>query len=116
VDQVALSDMPEFMRIVEEGTHDQRQNVAFERILENPSIRQKDFHDVNIILSAKAEETDEVKCDDECKRRISERRALFQQSRSTRSRQELFNLSRQRASLYNTTSQAANCVPGFPCW
>ncbi|KAJ1455360.1 hypothetical protein M885DRAFT_520264 [Pelagophyceae sp. CCMP2097] len=50
--------------------------------------------------------------------RIRDRRALMQAGRSTSSRQEIFDLSRQRATLvYNTTSKAATCDNplGLPC-
>lgn len=55
-------------------------------------------------------------CDDACKQRIADRRSLFEQSRTTSDRQKIMDLSRQRAVLYNTTYQGANCVPGLPCW
>ena len=55
-------------------------------------------------------------CDDACKQRIAERRQLFEQSRTTSDRQKIFDLSRQRAALYNTTYQGASCIPGLPCW
>ena len=58
-------------------------------------------------------------CDEACREKrlqiIRERRAMMQQSRSTSSRQEVFDLSRQRATLYNTTYQGAACPPGIPC-
>jgi hypothetical protein len=64
------------------------------------------------------DETD-LRCDDEClaerRRIIQERRAMMQQSRTTTRRQDLFDLSRQRAALYNTTYQGASCAPGVPC-
>ena len=62
---------------------------------------------------------DEPVCDEACladrKRRIEERRAMMRQSRSPTSRQEVFELSRQRALLYNTTYQGTSCPPGIPC-
>eukprot|EP00566_Odontella_aurita_P009228 CAMPEP_0113547082 /NCGR_PEP_ID=MMETSP0015_2-20120614/12156_1 /TAXON_ID=2838 /ORGANISM="Odontella" /LENGTH=507 /DNA_ID=CAMNT_0000447593 /DNA_START=40 /DNA_END=1566 /DNA_ORIENTATION=+ /assembly_acc=CAM_ASM_000160 len=58
-------------------------------------------------------------CDGEClekrKRMIEERRAMMRQSRSSTSRQDVFDLSRQRAALYNATYQGASCPPGVPC-
>lgn len=54
-------------------------------------------------------------CDDACKQRIADRRALYQQSRTTRDRQVILDLSKQRAALYNTTFQGASCIPGIPC-
>lgn len=59
-------------------------------------------------------------CNEECmeerKRRILERRAMMQQSRTTTRRQDMFELSKQRATLvYNTTYQGASCPPGVPC-
>ena len=56
-----------------------------------------------------------AECDDACQARIAERRAIYLQSRTTTSRQEMFDLSRQRAALYNTTYRGASCVPGLPC-
>ena len=56
-----------------------------------------------------------AECDDACQARIAERRAIYMQSRTTTSRQEMFDLSRQRAALYNTTYRGASCVPGLPC-
>ena len=58
----------------------------------------------------------EYECDDACKQRIADRRALFLQSRTTKDRQVMFDLSRQRAAMYNTTYQGASCIPGVPCW
>ena len=54
-------------------------------------------------------------CDEACKQRIADRRALFEQSRTTNDRQKILDLSRQRAALYNTTFQGASCIPGIPC-
>ena len=58
-------------------------------------------------------------CDEACREKrlqvIRERRAMMRQSRSTSSRQEIFDLSTQRAALYNATYQGASCPPGLPC-
>ena len=54
-------------------------------------------------------------CDEACRRMLAERRALFQQSRTTSDRQVILDLSRQRAKLYNTTFRGASCIPGIPC-
>ena len=54
-------------------------------------------------------------CDEACKQRIADRRALFEQSRTTSDRQTIINLSKQRAKLYNTTFQGVECIPGLPC-
>ena len=63
--------------------------------------------------------TSAVECDEECKeqrrRRIEERRAMMRQSRSTSSRQEVFELSKQRARLYGSDYKGANCIDGVPC-
>lgn len=56
-----------------------------------------------------------AECDDACRSRIAERRALFEQSRTTSDRQKILDLSRQRAALYNTTFRGASCIPGVPC-
>mmetsp|Transcript_31446 Transcript_31446/g.56974 ORF Transcript_31446/g.56974 Transcript_31446/m.56974 type:complete len:144 (+) Transcript_31446:47-478(+) len=58
-------------------------------------------------------------CDDVCleerKRRILERRAIMQQSRTTTKRSDMFKLAQQRAKLYNTTYRGASCPPEVPC-
>ena len=54
-------------------------------------------------------------CDEACRRMLAERRAVFQQSRTTSDRQVILDLSRQRAKLYNTTFRGASCIPGIPC-
>ena len=59
---------------------------------------------------------DDGACDEACKQRIADRRALFQQSRTTNDRQKILDLSRQRAALYNTTFQGASCIKGLPCY
>ena len=41
---------------------------------------------------------------------------MMRQSRSSTSRQEVFDLSRQRAKLYDTQSRAASCIDGIPCY
>ena len=60
-----------------------------------------------------------VECDEECKeqrrRRIEERRAMMRQSRSTSSRREVFELSKQRARLYGSDYKGTNCIDGVPC-
>ena len=59
---------------------------------------------------------DDGACDEACKQRIADRRALFQQSRTTNDRKKILDLSRQRAALYNTTFQRASCIKGLPCY
>lgn len=58
-------------------------------------------------------------CDEECKekrrQRVEEMRAMRRQSRSSTSRQEVFELSKQRAKLYGSEYEGANCVEGIPC-
>ena len=65
------------------------------------------------------EDAPPLKCNDEClakrKRIIDDRRAMMRQSKSTTRRQDMFDLSRQRAALYNTTYQGAACLPNIPC-
>mmetsp|Transcript_21963 Transcript_21963/g.30872 ORF Transcript_21963/g.30872 Transcript_21963/m.30872 type:complete len:120 (-) Transcript_21963:20-379(-) len=57
-------------------------------------------------------------CEEEClaqrKRIIEERRAMMRQSRSSTNRNEVFELSKQRASMYNTTYRGASCPPNIP--
>ena len=68
-------------------------------------------------LSTAAAEGEGTSQDDatERARLIARRRAQMEQSRSRSDRQVYFDLSRQRAALYNTTYQGADCVPGIPC-
>lgn len=58
-------------------------------------------------------------CDEACKEdrrhRIEDRRAMMRQSRSSTSRQDVFDLSRQRAKLYGTDYRGATCLRGIPC-
>ena len=57
--------------------------------------------------------TDEEK--ERIRQRILERRQLMQASKSTNSRQDYLDLSRQRAALYNTTYRGVTCPPNIPC-
>ena len=65
------------------------------------------------------EDTLSTECNEEClakrKQIIDDRRAMMRQSKTTTRRQDMFELSRQRAALYNTTFQGAACVPNIPC-
>jgi peptide deformylase len=58
-------------------------------------------------------------CDEAClqerKRIIQERRAMMMQSKTNTKRSDLFELSKQRATLYGTQYQGATCPPGVPC-
>ena len=58
-------------------------------------------------------------CDESCqaerRQLLENRRQLMRQSRSNTQRNDVFELSRQRAALYNTTYQGATCAPGIPC-
>ena len=49
------------------------------------------------------------------RQRLLERRQLMQASKSTNSRQDYLDLSRQRAALYNTTYRGVTCPPNIPC-
>lgn len=132
--------MSDDMREIEKNGHEERQTQAYGRIIE-PSLKEntvlsRSFSNINdnkkqnapfFCENANAIEPNERKdnqvsqtetqnkCDSECQKRIEERRQLNRQSRSTRSRQEIMDLSKQRAALYNTTYQGTNCVPGVPC-
>mmetsp|Transcript_37962 Transcript_37962/g.83242 ORF Transcript_37962/g.83242 Transcript_37962/m.83242 type:complete len:153 (+) Transcript_37962:61-519(+) len=69
--------------------------------------------------NARQESNTADECDEECKeirrKRIEDRRAMMKQSRSSTSRQEVFELSKQRAKLYGSEYKGANCVEGIPC-
>lgn len=60
-----------------------------------------------------------VECDEDCKEQrrkmIEDRRAMMRQSRSTSSRQEVFELSKQRARMYGSDYKGTNCIDGVPC-
>lgn len=139
LDHVGLEDMEsDKMRLLETDGHRDRQLVAFERSLaasplyattnartESPSL-QKWTNNWLQPQPANAVEEDlqqqqpkPTECDDECiakrKKIIAERRAMMMQARTTTKRQDMFDLSRQRATLYNTTYQGASCAPGVPC-
>jgi hypothetical protein len=62
-----------------------------------------------------SEEEEEQAAAAAVQQRLLERRQLMQASRSSNSRQSYLDLSRQRAALYNTTSQAVSCPPNIPC-
>jgi len=119
----------ENMWMIEKDGHFDRQQRAFDRYLGMPgdSILSKKTHiddfgsnnvlSLDAISETKQKETGpKVVCDDDCKQRIKERRALSKQSRSTSSRQEVFELSKQRALLYNTTYKGSSCISGLPCY
>ena len=135
-DHVGADEMrDESMWMIEKGGHNERQAKAYDRYLGTPNSsinvafvnHLKRYDDttmkkniqVNLlqIPTANAEDGEMViTCDENCKKRIEERRAMFKQSRSTRSRQEVFNLSKQRAALYNTTYQGSSCIDGLSCY
>jgi len=126
LDHVGLEDMELLgvMREVEREDHKRRQARAFERrVVTNTGtaaaagkVVRGGFWD-SIVPSAYAEEGEvrRAACDEDCQKRIKERRELNRQSRSTSSRQEVFDLSRQRAALYNATYRGFECPPNVPC-
>lgn len=154
------------MRMIEKDMHDERQLLAFERDIVNPSpilSGGKHWQETHVLsdtttsyikpnarltasnkdrinrvkvntnewlrprsamayekstgISSESvlNESEPKSCDEECRERIMKRRALMQQSRSTTSRQQIMDLSKQRALLYNTTYQGASCSPNIPC-
>mmetsp|Transcript_49272 Transcript_49272/g.96388 ORF Transcript_49272/g.96388 Transcript_49272/m.96388 type:complete len:404 (+) Transcript_49272:64-1275(+) len=133
LDHIGFEDMEnDDMRALEEKGHNQRMELAYSRYLNTRSSREgeKDSKRINILQDivfprpANAADSDQkitqqVECDKECLARrkviIEERRAMMMQSRSTTRRQDMFELSRQRAMLYNTTYNGMDCVPGIPC-
>lgn len=69
-----------------------------------------------VVPSAYAEELDhEENCNEKClaerKRIVEERRAMMRQSRTTTKRQDVFELSQQRAAMYNTSYRGIQCPP-----
>ena len=82
---------------------------------ESPRRRSSLLRMLALVAAAAGAAPATAECDDACKQRIADRRKLFEQSRTTNDRQVIFDLSKQRAKLYNTTYQGANCIPGLPC-
>ena len=84
-----------------------------------PASEREDSSLRRLVPPAGAEEADDSveACDAACRQRIADRRALFEQSRTTSDRQKILDLSRQRAAMYNTTFRGADCnaFPGIPC-
>lgn len=136
-DHVGIEEMrDDTMWMIEKEGHYQRQEKAYDRYLGTPSSSLANNYNYFamsshwdeessyaaqvkkwIVPSANAEEIEpKTLCDEACKKRIEEKRALLKQSRSTRSRQEIFELSRQRAALYNTTYKGSSCVDSVPCY
>lgn len=126
LDHVELDDMEsDEMKRLERDGHSQRMELAYTRYI---NIATPDMMDSvlklaqNSIFPAPANAAEPIatpECDQECMAKrmsiIQERRAMVQQSRTTTRRQDMFDLSRQRAALYNTTYQGASCPPGVPC-
>lgn len=127
LDHVGLEDMEsDKMRLLETDGHDDRQVLAFERSVALSTLYATTAHNWLQPPPANADGDDfhqqqpkATDCDEDCiaKRRkvIAERRAMMMQARTTTNRQDMFDLSRQRATLYNVTYQGASCAPGVPC-
>lgn len=129
LDHVDQLDLPSYMQENEIQGHKERMQIAFSRSTvpstmsstSNIALTQQtgDIRSLDEILipSANAAEVDD--CDEHCladrEKRIAERRAMMQQSRTNTNRQDLFSLSQQRAVIYNTTYQGATCPPSVPC-
>jgi peptide deformylase len=123
VDHLELEELPEYMQGIEAEGHRNRMVAAFDRSVGEPPssllaiAESKTSWQADLIPRANAAEMDE--CDETCiaerKRIIEERRAMMRQSRTNTRRQDVFELSRQRAAMYNTTNQGAQCPPGIPC-
>ena len=60
-------------------------------------------------------EEEESKRQEEIRQKLLERRKLMEASRSSNNRQSYLDLSKQRASLYNTTYRGVTCPPNIPC-
>ena len=130
VDHVGLDELPPSMQKYEREGHSDRMDAAFRRDIfpsslpaassTNPAIQ---YHERSvswqeaIVPRAYAAEpvTNNKECDEKClaerKRIIEERRAMMRQSRTNTQRQDVFELSKQRAAMYNTTYRGMNCPP-----
>lgn len=117
------------MKDIEGPGHYDRQRMAYDRYIgpvvvtveEEPQPQQSDgalYSSIRkmFIPDAYADEERPRGCDDACQQRLLDRRALMRQGRSSTSRQEVLDLSRQRAAMYNTTYQGTSCIPGLPCY
>ena len=104
------------MKEIEKDGHEQRMTLAYSRYIDDPTTapRKPLFVESASAIEAPGEtpandsrakeQSDE--CDSECKGKrqkiIEERRAMMRQSKSSTSRRQTLELSRQRAALYNT--------------
>jgi len=124
VDHVDLEELPPFIREIEKDGHSQRMAQAFRRDIAESSLvaTTRPLWQEAIVPRATAEEipapTEVEDCDAKClaerKRRIEERRAMMKQSRSNTKRQDVFELSQQRAAMYNTEYKGVKCPQNAP--
>ena len=128
-DHVALSEMMPAMASIEnsDGRHELRTQQAYSRYISESTLLPQRQLDValadedsagffrRIVLPVNAEDgstsepsriSNSSECDEDCKkerrRRIEQRRAMMQQSRSNTSRGDVLKLSQQRALMYGT--------------
>lgn len=146
VDHVGLDELEsDDMKRIEAKDHSKRQAMAFSRFVseETTTTSKEDSkrlltnfrrtivpdvsaHEDGSVTSmesknAIATKNNDYECNEAClqerKRIIQERRAMMNQSRTNTKRSDLFELSRQRATLYNTSYKGAACPPnGIPCY
>lgn len=134
VDHLELEALPSYMQDVEAEGHGDRMAQAFDRSVSVSSLSSNTLQTATkrpqyerspwqelVVPTANAQEEEEatMECDESCraerKRIIEERRAMMKQSRTNTRRQDVFELSQQRAAMYNTTYRGAQCAPGIPC-
>ena len=116
-----LQDLPgDWIQDIERDGFDQRQSIAYDRsiyiFIENNKYTTTTTNNNNkwkLVPPANAVEQEHEFDRDQW---LKDRRALLKQSKSSTNRQDIMDLSKQRAQLlYNTTYQGASCIPGLPC-
>ncbi len=104
------------MKQIEEDGHGKRMALAYSRYIDTPTTMQgttpffvesaSAMESSNEQIGTKSPNNNASDCDDECKAKrkkiIEERRVMMKQSKSSTSRRETMELSRQRAAMYNT--------------
>jgi len=120
LDHVGLDELPLYMQEQELKGHSERMQQAFSRDIGASSLVASDAVGTtssasksNAIGLQDMETTSNDDCNEAClaerKRKIEQRRAMMKQSRTNTNRQDVFELSRQRAAMYNTTYRGADC-------
>ncbi len=112
-----IQDLPgDWIQDIERDGFDQRQSIAYDRSIYDDYDDKYTTTNDEWKLVSYANNAVEQQQEFDRDQWLKDRRALFQQSKSSTNRQDIMDLSKQRARLiYNTTYQGASCIPGLPC-